>query len=82
MALLRQQEIVKLDYPSRGLPFMQTVTTGAVDSTTLDYVSRGIAFLANNYGTVIKTINGVALASVKTIEGVALYGVKAWNGIA
>lgn len=41
MALPTQSDIVKMDYPSRGGPFVEVVAKSGIDGTTLDYPSRG-----------------------------------------
>lgn len=51
MALPTQADIVTMDYPSRGLPFVQVVATASVDATTMDYVSRGLPFVPNPFPT-------------------------------
>jgi len=60
-------------------------------STTLNLTKVGSALWAGLIATFkpyvapttdIKTINGLAIASVKTINGLAIASVKTWNGLA
>ena len=50
MALPIQSEIVTMDYPSRGLPFINVPASATVDTETMDYPSRGLPFVVNGFG--------------------------------
>ncbi len=61
MALPTQADIVTMDYPSRGLPFVQVVATASVDATTMDYPSRGLPLVLQLFGA------GGAIAIIRTL---------------
>lgn len=61
MALPQQSDIVTMDFPSRGGPFIEVPAKSAVDATTLDYPSRGLPFFAQLFGA------GVAATIIRVL---------------
>lgn len=67
-----------------GLPF-QGLTRASIDSGGMAYWFGG---MPNQYlfpavvGSIRKTHNGLAIASVKTINGLAVASINTWNGAA
>lgn len=68
-----------------GLPF-GGVQLGTNDAGKMQFWDNGLPnqflFPTAAGGGVIKTINGLAIASVKTINGVAIASIKTYNGAA
>jgi len=48
MPLPIQSDIVKMDYPSRGLPFVDVPAKTGISTQTMDYPSRGLPFVTND----------------------------------
>lgn len=54
----------------------------AIQFRSADYTGATIPYLAITYtSSAIKTVNGLAKASVGTINGLAIASVKTWNGL-
>lgn len=85
MALPNQNDIVKMDYPSRGLPYVNIPVSSTVNPETMDYPSRGLPFVTNVYGSSgpvnLKSKNSLAKASIKSMNGLAIASVKKVNGL-
>lgn len=67
-----------------GFPFT-TLQKGSLDAGGMQYWVQGFPliglFPAAAGGSLIKTVNGLAIANVKTINGLAIASVKSWNGL-
>lgn len=48
MALPVQDEITTMDYPSRGLPYVDVPAKDGIVTQTMDYTSRGLPFVTND----------------------------------
>lgn len=55
MALPIQTNIVTMDYPSRGLPFVDVPAKSGIATQTMDYPSRGLPFVTNDGFTATAT---------------------------
>lgn len=49
MALPTQANITTMDYPSGGLPFVNSAAKSGIDPTTMDYPSRGLPLVIAAY---------------------------------
>lgn len=57
---------------------------GSLDSGGMQYWMNGfpmVELFPTATASLIKTVNGLALANVKTINGLAIASVKTWNGL-
>lgn len=50
MPLPTQTDMLTMDYPSRGLPYVDVPAKSGIDTQTMDYPSRGLPFVTNAYG--------------------------------
>lgn len=68
MALPTQTNIVTMDYPSRGLPFVDVAAKTGISTETMDYPSRGLPFIVNAFGAAAAAaaINYLTLLDVGT----------------
>jgi hypothetical protein len=48
MALPTVEDISTLDFPSRGLPYVDVPAKTGITTQTMDYVSRGLPFITND----------------------------------
>jgi len=48
MALPVQTDITTMDYPSRGIAFLDVPAKSGIATQTMDYPSRGIALVTND----------------------------------
>ena len=81
-------DVSKLNLTNLGelgfaLPAKDSITTQKLSKTNLGAVMSGNDF--TGYvppSAVIKTLNGLAIASIKIINGLAVASVKKYNGVA
>ena len=69
MALLTPTTVKTMDYSYQGSPFVNVPATSAVITNSLDYSFQGEPFATNDFipgPRSVKTVNGLAIASVKT----------------
>lgn len=48
MALPIQTEITTMDFPSRGLPYVDVPAKSGIVTQTMDFPSRGLPFVTND----------------------------------
>lgn len=87
MALPTKTNVVTMKFSKNGAPWVQVSPKAAVAPSTMAYSKDGSPWWGvdddsgGGGGSLIKTVNGLAVASVKTWNGLAIASVKTINGL-
>ena len=84
MSLPSSNDLLTMDYPYQGLPFVDVPTNSTVNTQTMDWVYNGLPFVTNpalNGPTNIGGWDGVTAANIQSLMGTTYTNIETIYGV-